>query len=191
MYLSPGCNAPATGHLVALLGACVVALAPFGVCDASDAGKTQIHGHVQVVDGDTLVMFNRAETRVRLHGIDAPETRQLCENEIGEKYSCGQQATARLRKLLGIETNDRYAFSSAKVTCTGANTDRYGRLIAVCKTANTDINRYMVDQGLALAYRKYSEDYVQEENRARKNKRGIWKGKFTKPWEWRRHKHLR
>ena len=48
----------------------------------------------------------------------------------------------------------------------------------------------MVSQGLALTYRRYSRDYVDEEADARAARRGIWASEFVPPWEWRRGKRL-
>ena len=52
------------------------------------------------------------------------------------------------------------------------------------------MGEWMVQQGLALAYRRYSLDYVDEEADAQAARRGIWAGEFVKPWEWRREKRL-
>ena len=54
-----------------------------------------------------------------------------------------------------------------------------------------DIGSLMVREGYALAYRRYSKDYIGEEELAKENKRGLWRIKFIKPWEWRRDKSKR
>ena len=74
------------------------------------------------------------------------------------------------------------------MTCKPKDTDRYGRIVAVCYMAEgqIDINGLMVEQGWALAYRKYSEDYVGQEAKAKALGQGIWRGEFMEPWEWRR-----
>ena len=74
----------------------------------------------------------------------------------------------------------------AKVVCQEKDTDRYGRTVAVCFANGFDIGRNMVHTGWALAYRKYSMDYVDTENKAQKAKLGMWRGEFVLPWEWRR-----
>ncbi|MDC0135044.1 thermonuclease family protein, partial [Alphaproteobacteria bacterium] len=56
---------------------------------------------------------------------------------------------------------------------------------SVCYVNGEDINALLVERGWALAYRKYSKDYVHQENQARINNLGLWSGKFTLPWEWR------
>ena len=45
----------------------------------------------------------------------------------------------------------------------------------------------MVAQGWALAYRYFSADYVSQEERAKKEKNGIWQFEFEPPWDWRRN----
>lgn len=74
------------------------------------------------------------------------------------------------------------------MTCRGDQRDRYGRLIAVCYVGPHDLGECMVRQGWALAYLRYSMDYVDEEATARQAQAGIWRGEFVPPWEWRRGK---
>ncbi len=64
--------------------------------------------------------------------------------------------------------------------------DKIGRRAVTCE----DLGEWMVSQGLTLAYRRYSLDYVEEEAEAQAARRGIWAGEFVKPWEWRRGKRL-
>ena len=131
-----------------------------------------ITGIPRVVDGDTLVI---PKERIRLHGIDSPETRQTC-TKVGKVWNCGRDATAALATRIGAQS----------VTCKGDKRDRYKRLIGVCYLEGKDLNAWMVRQGWALAYRKYSTDYIDDELAARDNRRGIWQGEFINPWEWRR-----
>ena len=74
------------------------------------------------------------------------------------------------------------------VTCRGDERGKYGRLIAVCNVGLLRINAMMVTRGWALAYRQYSNEYIPEEEDARIHKRGLWRGQFVPPWEWRRGK---
>jgi endonuclease YncB( thermonuclease family) len=131
-----------------------------------------ITGKPLIIDGDTIEI---AGERIRLHGIDAPESEQKCTAG-GEEWACGKESTFALARI--IETH--------WVTCKGDKRDRYGRLIAVCYAGGKDINAAMVRGGWALAYRRYSMDYVDEEAVARDARAGVWRGEFMLPWEWRK-----
>ena len=135
-----------------------------------------ITGKAYVTDGDTIKISG---TKIRLHGIDAPEAKQRCERN-GQKWRCGQASTKTLRRLINGQA----------VTCKGDTTDRYKRLIAVCSANGLDLNAALVDAGLALAYRKYSAQYIPNEENARQAKKGMWAGSFVSPWDWRRGKRL-
>ncbi len=76
------------------------------------------------------------------------------------------------------------------VTCEDLDRDRYKRIIGRCAVGGEDLEKWMVANGWALAYRRYSLDYVAEEADARAVRRGIWAGEFIPPWEWRRGKRL-
>ncbi len=117
--------------------------------------------------------------RIRFHGIDAPESGQLCRLD-GKSWQCGKDAANALTDKIARRL----------VTCEDLGRDRYKRMVARCTVAGEDIGEWMVPQGLALAYRRYSFDYVDEEADAQAARRGIWAGEFVKPWEWRRGKRL-
>lgn len=131
-------------------------------------------GVARVIDGDTIDIRG---TRIRLDGIDAPETKQICEAN-DKKYPCGLQATEELIKLTGANP----------VECTQTGTDRYARVVARCKLGATDVGSWMVEHGWAVAFRKYSMAYVDAENHARSERLGIWSGTFAMPEEWRKRK---
>ncbi len=139
---------------------------------ALPASAETISGQARVVDGDTLAV---AGQRVRLRGIDAPETRQTCRRN-GRRWACGKAATRAMRRLIGRNP----------VRCEVSGRDRYGRAIAACFAAGRDLQQELVRQGLALAYRRYSTRYAPEEDAARAERIGLWSGEFTKPWRWRR-----
>ena len=130
-----------------------------------------VSGIAKVVDGDSLEI---GAARIRLFGIDAPEGRQQCMRD-STPWSCGAAAADKLRALIGGDPID----------CAQRDIDRYQRIVAVCKKGPTDLGAAMVKAGLALAYRQYSEDYVDEEDDARRAKRGMWAGEFTPPWDYR------
>ena len=132
----------------------------------------------RIVDGDTVVLSG---VRVRLHGIDAPETRQSCRDAQDRRYRCGREATAALGRLADGGIRCRMQHGS----------DRYGRKIGTCYAADgTNINAEMVRLGHALAYRKYSKKYVPQEREARARRRGLHRGAFVEPWAWRRGQRL-
>lgn len=146
---------------------------------ASAAGAQTLTGAVaRVSDGDTIKV---GPVRVRLHGIDAPETDQDCTLG-GKPYRCGIDATNALKALA----------EGKPVTCAVLTTDRYGRLVARCRVGGLDLSREMVARGWALAYRRYlrsdaaDSGLIQDESLARAARVGIWRGSFQAPWEWRK-----
>lgn len=62
--------------------------------------------------------------------------------------------------------------------------DRYKRIIARCTVAGEDLEKWMVANDLALAYRRYSTEYVAQEQAAQAARVGLWRGEFVPPWEW-------
>ncbi len=121
----------------------------------------EITGKPRIIDGDTIEI---AGQRIRLHGIDAPEAGQSCLAE-GARWACGQNATFALSQMIGTNW----------VACRERDRDQYGRFVAVCYIAGLqgpDVNAMMVAEGWALAYRRFSSDYVKFENGARKNGNG-------------------
>ena len=131
-----------------------------------------LSGVPSVIDGDTLDIHGQ---RIRLHGVDAPESNQQCRRS-GRAVRCGQDAALALDELI----------QHRPVTCEQKDKDRYGRIVAVCRLGSTDLNAWLVQQGHALAYRSYSQDYVRQEDEAKKAQRGVWAGAFDYPWDWRR-----
>ena len=161
------------GRIVAgMLGVAVWAMSAAG----QTAGPRDLMGQVSVIDGDTLELHGR---RIRLHGIDAPESGQACQRASGGAWRCGQEAALALAREIG----------HAPVRCEGRSLDRYGRFIAVCFKGRQDLGRWMVAQGFAVAYRRYALDYVVEEDRAHRNHQGLWAGNFEMPWDWRSEHH--
>ena len=144
----------------------------------------EISGIPKVVDGDTIHINSY---KFRLEGIDAPEMRQKCKKEsfkisflIGftfyKDYSCGRVSKEKL--ITEINTSEIKCISSSK--------DRYKRYIATCYKGKTNLNQWMVRNGFAIAYRRYSKKYVPDEVFAKENKLGLWQGKFTEPEKWRK-----
>ena len=134
-------------------------------------------GDFRVVDGDTI---HKGSKKFRLEGIDAPESSQSCLYQ-GQTWFCGREATSALEK--NIE-------AAKTIKCEGNEKDGYGRVIAICYADKQDLNAWMVKNGWALAYVKYSKKYLKEQQYAKKKGLGIWKGQFVVPWDWRRGKRL-
>ena len=150
----------------------------------SNSIAEEISGIPRVVDGDTIHINNY---KFRLEGIDAPEMRQQCKKEsfkisffIGftfyKDYSCGKVSKEKL--ITKIDTTEIKCISSSK--------DRYKRYIATCYKGKTNLNQWMVRNGFAIAYRRYSKKYVPDEVFAKENKLGLWQGKFMEPEKWRK-----
>ncbi len=140
-------------------------------------GMAGISGRVSVIDGDTLDVGGK---RMRLYGIDAVETDQTCENARGVEWACGA----------GVSHEVRIRYQGKTATCDARAVDVYKRIVAVCRIAGRDIGRQLVIDGLALAYRKYSQDYVADENRARRARRGLHAGRMMRPGQFRRERNI-
>lgn len=157
-----------------LLAAAAFALS---LAPAGPAHAETLSGQARVIDGDTLAISGQ---RVRLHGIDAPETRQNCTRD-GRKWACGKASTRAMRLLVG----------RSPVRCEVRDRDRYGRAVATCFAGGRDLQQQLVRQGLALAYRRYSTRYVPDEDAARAEGLGLWSGGFVEPWNWRKQNRNR
>jgi micrococcal nuclease len=139
-----------------------------------------IEGVVRAVyDGDTVLLATREESRlkVRLYGIDAPETAK--PDTPGQPFGSIAKRTL-MYKIMGRQV-------SAEIV----DIDQYKRAVAVIRYAGRDINREMVAEGMAWAYRHYLEgayasEYIGAENRARSRRAGLWRdANPLPPWEFR------
>jgi endonuclease YncB( thermonuclease family) len=118
-----------------------------------------IQGQATVIDGDTLKIHGE---RIRLDGIDAPEGRQVCYAPAA--YRCGQEAEFALADYIGRRM----------VSCAPASKDRYGRIVARCSVSGQDIAGWLVSQGHALDWPRYSKGrYAAQQEQARTARRGI------------------
>jgi endonuclease YncB( thermonuclease family) len=143
---------------------CLAAVAP--------ARAEQVQAVPQIVDADTIYA---GPTKIRLSGIDAPETDQTCIDASGKDWKCGIEAREKLR-----------AFAHERSwVCDLAGTDIYKRHLGSCSIDGEDVSRWLVRNGWALAFRRYSVAYVADEDFAREHKHGLWSGAFIAPWEWR------
>jgi endonuclease YncB( thermonuclease family) len=126
------------------------------------ANAEELTGRASVIDGDTIEI--RGE-RLRLEGIDAFESKQTCELK-GKAWPCGQRAALALADKVGAKP----------LRCTWEKRDRYRRALATCYLGSENVNAWLVREGWALAFRRYSEAYVKDEDEARLAKRGAWVG---------------
>jgi endonuclease YncB( thermonuclease family) len=142
---------------------CQVAVSPFGP-DAK----------IIAIDGDSL----RAEDGVeyRLFGIDAPELHQSCNEVNGKSWQCGRAAKAKLTAII----------NRGNVTCEARAKDRFGRIVAVCSAEGVpDVGEAMVRDGYAVVLGFGRSDYQELQDEAEAAKRGIWRGSFERPADWR------
>jgi endonuclease YncB( thermonuclease family) len=133
------------------------------------ASSAPVYGTAVAGDGDSLTVGGQ---RIRLFGIDAPEFDQSCTRS-GKNWACGQEASVQLAKLV----------TGRQVRCAPTGVDDFGRILARCTAGGVDVNRTMVALGYAVAFRRYSHDYVSAEETARNNRRGMWAGTFQMPSE--------
>ncbi len=137
----------------------------------------EVMGIASVTDGDTIKVDGH---KIRLHGLDAPESQQTCLLNKKE-YTCGIAAKNYLVAIIGYE----------KVKCTVVDVDKYERLVAKCfTTSGVDLNANMVLSGNAIAYLYYSQDYKTHQGHAKSAKQGIWAGEFIEPYKWRKGERL-
>ena len=140
-----------------------------------------LEGVPRVIDGDSLEINSN---KIRLFGIDAPEKKQTCKKpyliisfiNFQRDYKCGLMVTNKLNKFINNKT----------VKCISENKDQYNRNLSICYLKKIDINSWLVKNGYAVAYNKYSKKYALEEQYAKENKLGLWKGTFIRPEKWRR-----
>src|SRR6516164_8627538 len=118
----------------------------------SPASASDLIGQASVIDGDTLEIHG---TRIRLWGVDAPESTQLCRGEDSLQYRCGAQAA-----------NDLDAFIARRpVNCVPLSLDQYGRTVATCSVEGKDLGEWLVRNGLALDWPQYSKGRYHEAQR--------------------------
>ena len=126
-------------------------------------------GQASVIDGDTLEIHG---TRIRLWGVDAPESSQLCRDSDSNLYRCGANAA-----------NDLDTFIARRpVNCTRVSEDQYGRSVATCSVGGTDLGEWLVRNDLALDWPQYSKGrYAAAERDADRAGRGMWAGSYAEP----------
>jgi endonuclease YncB( thermonuclease family) len=138
-------------------------------CCTSACAQT-LTGTATITDADTIVIGGET---IRLQGVDAPETDQICLDSRGGLWNCGIVARNRLIQYIG----------SRETSCAGK--DAFGRWLATCSTNEGDLSAWLVREGLGMAFVRYSKAYVAEEAIARSAQKGMWAGAFIAPWDWR------
>ena len=132
-----------------------------------------VSGTASVVDADTLDIHSQ---RIRLVGVDAPESKQKCLDPSGALYRCGADAANALSDWINRNP----------VTCVSEGHDRYNRTLGKCSVRGESVQSWLVTNGHAVAYRAYSKEFVSAEDTARTARTGIWSGEFVMPWDWRK-----
>ena len=134
-----------------------------------------IFGIAKVVDGDTIKINNN---RIRLSGIDAPESKQKCLDKNYYEYFCGQISTIFLQKLI----------DGKEVRCQYSEQDIYQRYLGICVFEKININDEMIKSGMAIIYnpKEASDELKNLENEAQNKKIGIWQGAFQEPKQYRK-----
>jgi endonuclease YncB( thermonuclease family) len=129
-----------------------------------------------VRDGGTIEL---ADVTYRLDGIDAPELDQICIDEHADAWTCGVEARDQLSRLIG----------GRKVHCEDLGLGPYkARHIGICTVEGetTSLNQLVVRQGFALNFEPYARGrFREDEAGAKDNRRGLWKGCFVAPQEFR------
>tara|TARA_B100001093_G_scaffold509637_1_gene574056 strand:- start:456 stop:959 length:504 start_codon:yes stop_codon:yes gene_type:complete len=144
----------------------------------------EIYGESKIIDGDTVHINTK---KIRLEGIDAPEIKQQCKKpflkisaiiglQFNKSYSCGVISKKKLIDKIG----------SSRIKCISSSKDRYKRYLATCFKNKINLNKWMVRNGYAVAYKRYSKDYVRDEEYAKENLLGMWEGSFIMPEKWRK-----
>ena len=128
---------------------------------------------LKVVDGDTIHLNGE---KIRFTGIDTPELKQTCLKE-GIQNPCGVTAKQILIGKIG----------NNNVKCISEGKDQYKRILAECFVNNESLSSYLVRSGYAFAYRKYSKNFIPDEDYARINKLGMWSMEFDYPWDYRKN----
>ncbi len=124
----------------------------------------------QVVDGDTIKLDGVV---YQLHGIDAPETPQIC----ADGWPAGYEAEEYLGRLI----------DGKKISCIGISHNRDGESVAICNADGVDLGAAMVTGGYAFAFVPYSARYISQEDAAISARRGVHGHHCLAPWKWRAH----
>lgn len=131
------------------------------LCLFAGTASADITGTIRVVDGDTFAI---GDARIRLFGIDAPENGQPCVDAQGRTFDCGDWVTTQVAAR----------YQGQRGTCAEIEKDRYNRSVATCTVAGEDVGTWIVSEGFAWAFTRYSDAYSLDEKSAAVALRGIW-----------------
>lgn len=137
------------------------------------AAAEPVSGSAAVIDGDTVEVAGRT---LDLYGIDAPELGQLCTLR-GRSFDCGDIARAALLDLT----------AGARLSCRPLEAPAGS---AICTADGYDIGGGMVYTGWALADPARPKRYGATQEGAEAAGRGLWRGRFVTPWDWRDGRRL-
>jgi endonuclease YncB( thermonuclease family) len=143
---------------------------------SSPASSAELTGRASVIDGDTIEIAGRL---LSFHGVDAPERSQSCLDAKGKQYPCGEVSAHRLKLFLreSSPTHCHISLGPAPARLTVVRCFRHD---------GTNVSSWLVSQGLALDWPKYSKGkFASEEGSARAERRGLWQGQFTQPSRYR------
>ena len=128
--------------------------------------------NIKIIDGDTIIINKE---KIRFSGIDTPELKQTCQKN-NKIYHCGLKAKKILIKKIGKNVPK----------CIKEGKDIYKRTLAECFVNGKSLSTFLVRNGYAFAYRKYSKKFIKDEEFAKANNLGMWSMKFQYPWEYRK-----
>jgi endonuclease YncB( thermonuclease family) len=148
-----------------------------GAATGPTSSANVLAGTASVIDADTIDI---GEKRIRLVGVDAPESGQKCLDASSQLVRCGSISANALDQWINRNP----------VSCDIEGKDRYQRNLGKCSVRGQSMQDWLVRNGYAVAYRAYSTEFVEAELAARDAKAGMWAGEFVMPWDWRKGQRL-
>lgn len=127
---------------------------------------------LRIIDADTIWLNG---DKIRFSGIDAPELKQNCRKD-EQSIECGKLAKQQLELFI----------NNKEIKCLVEGKDFFGRLLGECFLKNYSLSKFLVRNGYAFAYVKYSKKFIDDEIYAKENKLGLWVMDFEYPWDYRK-----
>lgn len=134
-----------------------------------------VEGQARVITASVLKIN---QYYIKMLGIDAPDPQQTCADKHGASYQCGQRALTWLQNWI----------HNRPIRCYVVGQIVRNRTTGVCFTVDGkyDLAAVVTNAGWALAWTQNTAVYVPYERQAAENRRGLWSGRFYKPWDWRK-----